>query len=117
MGTPTSEVGYTSATTKRGDHEVYMDMWWHWPKKNQRNSIGGTGTRLRVGRSGVRIPAGKTFSVLYVLTGCAAQPGSCASRYRVRSWEVKRLGCDVARSHQSNSEVENECGYTSDTRI
>jgi hypothetical protein len=23
MGVPTSEVGYTSATTRRGDHEVY----------------------------------------------------------------------------------------------
>jgi hypothetical protein len=30
MGAPTSEVGYTSATTMRGDHEVYMDMRWHW---------------------------------------------------------------------------------------
>jgi hypothetical protein len=29
MGVPTSEVGYTSAT-RMGDHEVYMDMWWHW---------------------------------------------------------------------------------------
>jgi hypothetical protein len=26
MGAPTSEVGYTSATTKMGDHEVYMDI-------------------------------------------------------------------------------------------
>jgi hypothetical protein len=33
MGAPTSEVGYTSATTRRGDHEVYMDMWWHWWEK------------------------------------------------------------------------------------
>jgi hypothetical protein len=32
MGAPTSEVGYTSATTRRGDHEVYKDMWWHWEK-------------------------------------------------------------------------------------
>jgi hypothetical protein len=32
MDAPTSEVGYTSATTKRGDHEVYMDMWWQWKK-------------------------------------------------------------------------------------
>jgi hypothetical protein len=42
MGVPTSEVGYTSATAGRGDHEVhkghvvalgggvYMDMWWYW---------------------------------------------------------------------------------------
>jgi hypothetical protein len=29
MGAPTSEVGYTSATTRRGEHEVYMDMWRH----------------------------------------------------------------------------------------
>jgi hypothetical protein len=28
MGAPTSEAGYTSATTRRGDHEVYTDMWW-----------------------------------------------------------------------------------------
>jgi hypothetical protein len=26
MGVSTSEVGYTSATTGRGDHEVQMDM-------------------------------------------------------------------------------------------
>jgi hypothetical protein len=32
MGAPTSEVGYTLATTRRGDHEVYMDMWWRWGK-------------------------------------------------------------------------------------
>jgi hypothetical protein len=30
MGVPASEVGYISATTGRGDQEVYMDMWWHW---------------------------------------------------------------------------------------
>jgi hypothetical protein len=30
MGVPNSEVGYASATTRRRDHEVYMDMWWHW---------------------------------------------------------------------------------------
>jgi hypothetical protein len=33
MGAPNSEVGYTSAITGRGDHEVYMDMWWRWEKK------------------------------------------------------------------------------------
>jgi hypothetical protein len=32
MGTPKSEVGYTSATTRKGDHEVYVSMWWHWEK-------------------------------------------------------------------------------------
>jgi hypothetical protein len=33
MGAPNSEVDYTSATTRRGDHEVYVDMWWYWEKK------------------------------------------------------------------------------------
>jgi hypothetical protein len=33
MGAPTSEVGYTSATTRRGDHEVNMDMGWHLTEK------------------------------------------------------------------------------------
>jgi hypothetical protein len=32
MGAQTSEVSYTSATTKKGDHEVYMDMWFYWGK-------------------------------------------------------------------------------------
>jgi hypothetical protein len=32
MGVAASEVGYTSATTKREDHVVYMEMWWHWGK-------------------------------------------------------------------------------------
>jgi hypothetical protein len=27
MSAPNSEVVYTSATTRRGDHEVYVDMW------------------------------------------------------------------------------------------
>jgi hypothetical protein len=29
MSAPTSAVGYTSATTRRVNHERYMDMWWH----------------------------------------------------------------------------------------
>jgi hypothetical protein len=33
MGSPASEVGYSSAISRRGDHKVYMDMWWHWKKK------------------------------------------------------------------------------------
>jgi hypothetical protein len=40
MGAPTSEVGYTSATNRRGDHEVYMDIWWRWRKtKNKKQNI------------------------------------------------------------------------------
>jgi hypothetical protein len=39
MGAPTSQVGHSSATTRRGDLEFYMDMWWHggktfaWPRR------------------------------------------------------------------------------------
>jgi len=33
MDVPTSEVGYTAAMTRREDHEVHKDMWWHWTKK------------------------------------------------------------------------------------
>jgi hypothetical protein len=29
MGAPTSEVGYTSATTRRENHEVFMYMCWY----------------------------------------------------------------------------------------
>jgi hypothetical protein len=32
MGVPISEFGCTSTTTRRGDNEVFMDMWWHWKK-------------------------------------------------------------------------------------
>jgi hypothetical protein len=32
MGAPTLEVVYTSATTKRRYHEVYMDVWWYLEK-------------------------------------------------------------------------------------
>jgi hypothetical protein len=32
MGVPTSEVGYTSATTIRETTKSKMDMWWHWIK-------------------------------------------------------------------------------------
>jgi hypothetical protein len=35
MGVPTSEVGYTSATTRRGGTmKSIRDMWRHWIKKN-----------------------------------------------------------------------------------
>jgi hypothetical protein len=30
MGVPTSEVGDTSATTRRGTTKSMTDMWWHW---------------------------------------------------------------------------------------
>jgi len=33
MGVPTSEVGYTSAMSRREDQEVHKDMWGHWGEK------------------------------------------------------------------------------------
>ena len=33
MGVPLSEVGYIAAMSRREDHEVHKDMWWHWTKK------------------------------------------------------------------------------------
>jgi len=30
MGVPTSEVGYTIATTRREIMKVHKNMWWHW---------------------------------------------------------------------------------------
>jgi hypothetical protein len=30
MGVPTSEVGYTSATTGRENTKFIRDIWWHW---------------------------------------------------------------------------------------
>jgi len=35
MGVPTSEVGYTIATTTRENHEVHKNMWWHWERKKK----------------------------------------------------------------------------------
>ena len=34
MGVPTSEVGYTIATTRRETTKVHKNMWWHWWGKN-----------------------------------------------------------------------------------
>jgi len=33
MGVPTSEVGYTIATTRRETTKVHKNMWWHWGGK------------------------------------------------------------------------------------
>jgi len=33
MGVPTSEFGYTIATTRRETTKVRKNMWWHWGKK------------------------------------------------------------------------------------
>ena len=30
MGVPSSEVGYTIATTRRETTKVHKNMWWHW---------------------------------------------------------------------------------------
>ena len=35
MGAPTSEVGYTIATTRREKHEVHKNRWWHWEIKKK----------------------------------------------------------------------------------
>jgi hypothetical protein len=34
MGVPTSEVGYTSATTRRETTKSMTGMWWYWIKKH-----------------------------------------------------------------------------------
>jgi hypothetical protein len=38
MGVSTSEVGYTSATTRRETTKFMMDMWWHWKTTNNNKS-------------------------------------------------------------------------------
>jgi len=35
MGVPTSEVGYTIATTTRERHKVHKNRWWHWGEKKK----------------------------------------------------------------------------------
>jgi hypothetical protein len=35
MGVPTSEVGYTSATTGRETMKSIRDMWWHWIRERR----------------------------------------------------------------------------------
>jgi hypothetical protein len=39
MGIPTSEVSYTSATTRRGTTKSMTDMWWHWGKNILKNHL------------------------------------------------------------------------------
>jgi hypothetical protein len=36
MGVPTSEVGYTSATTGRETTKSMTDMWWYWKKRKKK---------------------------------------------------------------------------------
>ena len=38
MGVPTSEVGYTIATTRRETTKVHKNMWWHW-KEEKKNLL------------------------------------------------------------------------------
>ena len=35
MGVPTSEVGYTVATTSRETTKVHKNMWWHWEREKK----------------------------------------------------------------------------------
>ena len=34
MGVPTSEVGYTIATTRRETTKVHKNRWWHWRERD-----------------------------------------------------------------------------------
>ena len=36
MGVPTTEVGYTIATTRRETTKVHKNMWWHWGKRKEK---------------------------------------------------------------------------------
>ena len=36
MDVPTSEVGYTIATTRRETTEVHKNVWWHWEKEKEK---------------------------------------------------------------------------------
>jgi len=49
MGVPTSEVGYTIATTRRETTKVHKNMWWHWRKKKLRNKLSWRGKHLKAG--------------------------------------------------------------------
>jgi len=44
MGVPTSEVGYTIATTRRETTKVHKNMWWHW---EEQHILGNMGHRWR----------------------------------------------------------------------
>jgi hypothetical protein len=75
-----------------------------------RSLIVGIETRLRVRRSGARIPAGaRDFSLLQI--GPGAHPASDA--YRGYFPEIKRPGYDVEHSPPSNAEVKNKWTYAS----
>ena len=39
MGVPTSEVGYTIATTRRETTKVHKNMWWHWGGGGKQYSV------------------------------------------------------------------------------
>jgi hypothetical protein len=39
MGVPTSEVGYTIATTRRETTKVRKNMWWHWKEEERKKKI------------------------------------------------------------------------------
>ena len=39
MGVPTSEVGYTIATTRRETTKVHKNMWRHWTKKSSQCAL------------------------------------------------------------------------------
>jgi hypothetical protein len=58
MGVPTSEVGYTSATTGRETTKSMTDMWWHWIKNN---TLGGG--------SNLKYPGFKAHAPYYVIHG------------------------------------------------
>ena len=109
MGVPTSEVGYTSAMSRRIHHEVHKDMWGigekkysncrsQWPRGLRRGSASA-----RLLRLGVRIPLGAKMSVCLLWVLCCQVEVSATSWSLVQRSLTDCVVCDLETSRMRRS--------------
>jgi hypothetical protein len=80
-----------------------------------RDCVIGTGTRLRIRSSEVRIPVGASYLsfLLNVHTGSGARPASCSMGTGGPFPEINRSVCEVEHLPPPSADAKNEWSYTS----
>ena len=93
MGVPTSEVGYTIATSRRETTKVHKNMWWHWEKKKTMVEWTCLNITLYVHSLSSFVRISRKNSDFYTIKQLGFYNGDRECLLRDTSWFVKQRDC------------------------